>query len=534
MRLGALILNGFAQAAALVAMSIVTQIMIDGLRSPAQTSDNLINAAIMISASVGLGWLKWRERIDAETMGQDYVAEIRLMVFQHVSQLSVHALGESRKGLILLRFVNDLTSLRQWVTLGLARLAVSGVVLAGAMCALTIMNPVLGGLLFILFSFGITVAILLGREIDSTMREARRRRGNIAANLTEKLQHMVLVQAFAQRTNERRKVKRQSRSLKKAMVARASAIGSFRAAVYVLVGLSLTSSVVLGTVLVRQGLATTGQIMASLGLLSLLTPSLFDFGRIYEYRKSALIATEKIRRLLGVGPIIRPAETPENLRRAEGRVEFKNVTLRPAVKDFSAVAQAGERVVITGPNGSGKSTLLLLVMRLIEPESGSVLLDGVDIANLKTGALRRMVSIASPTMPLLRGTIESNIVYGSKNASEDDIQQAAARCGMDGLNPDSDYWLGARVAEGGSNLSSGQKMRIILARALLGEPRVLLLDEPDTYLDEEGFQILGDILTGYSGTLILTTHNPTLLTSAVTRWHLGDGKSQPGKESTAA
>lgn len=504
----------------MVCMATVMQTMIDGLVSPEEVRPVARGAIVLVSASLAIGWLKRRERIDAETMGQDYVADIRLEVFQHVSQLSARALGENRKGFILLRFVNDLTALRQWVTLGIARMTVSGVVLIGAMSALTIMNPVLGGTLFILIGAGTLGALLLGRAIDQTMRESRRRRANIAANLTEKLEHMIIVQAFAQRNNERRKVKRQTQSLKRAMIARAGAIGTFRAMIYVVVGLALTTSVVVGTTLAQNGQATTGQIMAALGILSLITPNLFDFGRVYEYRKSAIIAFEKTENLLRKGPVIVPADAPKSLKAVKGKLAFETVSVTGSLKALSAVAPAGQRIVITGANGAGKSTVLMLALRLIEPDSGQILIDGKDIRTVKTGHLRRSISIASPNLPLLRGTIQSNIAYGSKTASEDDIQQAAARCGMDGLNPESPYWLETMVEEGGSNLSAGQRMRIILARAILGNPPVLLLDEPDNHLDEAGLEILESLIREYDGTILLTTHRGSFAKHADCRWHL--------------
>jgi len=524
--LAALIFNGFLQAGAMVGIAFVMKTMIDGLSAQTEAAPIWPNALIMVSASFLIGWLKRRERIDAETMGQDYVADIRLKVFQHVSRLSARALGETRKGFVLLRFVNDLTALRQWVTMGIARLAVSGVVLIGAMSALTFMNPILGGLLFGLIGIGSVGTLFLGRAIDLTMRESRKRRANIAANLTEKLEHMVIVQAFAQRNNERRKVKRQTQSLKRAMIARAGAIGTFRAMVYVVVGLALTVSVIVGSVLVDSNMATTGQIIAALGVLSMITPNLFDFGRVYEYRKSYIISLEKTENLLRKGPVIEPAAEPKSLKRVQGHLKFDNVTVTGALKGFSAEALPGTRVLITGPNGSGKSTLLLLALRLIEPEQGSVLLDGQDVNDVKTGQLRRSISIASPTLPLLRGSIGSNIAYGSKTANEDDIQLAAARCGMDGLNSDSPYWLGSPVEEGGSNLSTGQRMRIILARALLGNPSVLLLDEPDSHLDEGGIKILNNIIREYEGTLLFTTHNPAFLKHSKIRWHLDVGSAE--------
>ncbi|MEH6759248.1 MAG: ABC transporter ATP-binding protein [Parasphingorhabdus sp.] len=520
--LAALILNGFVQAGAMIGIAMVMKTMIDGLTVTGAKQSIWPNALIMVSASFLIGWLKRRERVDAETMGQDYVADIRLTVFQHVSKLSARALGETRKGFVLLRFVNDLTALRQWVTMGIARLAVSGVVLTGAMSALTIMNPILGGLLFALVGLGSISALFLGRSIDLTMRESRKRRANIAANLTEKLEHMIIVQAFAQRNNERRKVKRQTQSLKRAMIARAGAIGTFRAMVYVVVGLALTVSVMVGSVLVTNDMATTGQIMAALGVLSMITPNLFDFGRVYEYRKSYDISLEKTENLLRKGPVIETAIEPKSLKRVQGHLKFDKVTVSGALNEFSAEALPGTCVLITGPNGSGKSTLMLLALRLIEPESGRILLDGRDIHKVKTGQLRRSISIASPTLPLLRGSIGSNIAYGSKTANEDDIQQAAARCGMDGLNSDSPYWLDSPVEEGGGNLSAGQRMRIILARALLGNPSVLLLDEPDSHLDEDGIEILNNIIREFEGTLLLATHNPAFLKHSKIRWHLDD------------
>lgn len=259
------------------------------------------------------------------------------------------------------------------------------------------------------------------------------------------------------------------------MIARAGAIGNFRAMVYIIMGLALTMSVIMGSILVNNAMATTGQIIAALGILSMITPNLFDFGRVYEYRKTYIISLEKTENLLRKGPIIGTAANPKSLKRVQGHLKFDKISVSGSLSDFSAEALPGSHVLITGPNGSGKSTLLLLALRLIEAEQGRVLLDGCDIHQLKTSHLRRSISIASPTLPLMRGSIGSNIAYGSKTANEDDIQQAAARCGMDELNPDSPYWLDAAVEEGGSNLSMGQRMRIILARALLGNPPVLLV-----------------------------------------------------------
>lgn len=519
-RLAALVANGFAQAVAMVAIALVMRRLIDDLNHTDVPLALGFHASVMVLATLVIGWLKRRERIDAETIGQDYVADIRMMVFQHVSQLSARALGETRKGLVLLRFVNDLTALRQWVALGIARLTVSGVVLSGAMLALTLINPILGGLLCLLIGIGVLSALMLGRSLDVAIRESRRRRANIAANLTEKLERMVLVQAFAQRDNERKKVKRQTNSLKRAMIARAGAVGTFRASVHVIVGLAMTITIVVGAALVRSGAATTGQIMASLGIVSLVTPNFFDFGRVFEYRKSALIAYEKTASLLSKGPKIESAVTPQKLRKVQGHLKFENITVSGSLRNFSAEASAGSRVAITGPNGAGKSTLLLLALRLVEPSAGRVLVDGLDVRTVRTGHLRRSVSIASPILPLLRGSVASNIAYGSKTATQNDIEIAAAVCGMDALNPKSPYWLESPVDEGGANLSMGQRMRIVLARAVVGLPPILLLDEPDSHLDKDGLEVLKNLIHGYAGTVIFATHRNDLEKLATHQWRL--------------
>lgn len=519
-----LILIGMAQVGVMVLISILIRVMFDEM-SNVQVSDRplLPLAGLMGVAALVLGGLKWRERIEAESLGQDYISQTRLMVFKHVSALSSRALSRSRKGTILLRFVNDLTALRQWVSLGIARAAVSGVVIIGSMVALVFITPILGATLLAILSLSIVLSLWLGRSLDRTMRESRRRRANLAANLSEKLENMQIVQAFAQKDNEYRKVKRQSGSLKKAMINRASAIGAFRALVQVTITLCLGVAIIVGNYLVRADMASTGDVVAALGLVSLVTPSLFDFGRVYEYRKSATIAAEKTESLLARGPIIPPAIEGKPIKKLKGELVFNDVCVAGVFDGLSARLKPGRTTLLLGDNGAGKSTLLALALRLMDPDKGALLLDGHDIRTIPSGRLRRTISIASSTMPLMSGTIASNILYGSSKAGDEDARAAAAALNMDITTPSSPYYFERRVYEGGSNLSAGERMRVVLARAIVGAPKILLLDEPEGHLDEEGLVALKQLLNNYPGAILMATHGGEIINGSVNVWHLADG-----------
>ena len=519
-----LILIGAAQVAMMVLISRIMRSLFDGMTKQAGEAPALMQPAlVLIACALVLGWLKLRERVEAETLGQDYISETRLLVFRHVSSLSVRAMGQARKGTILLRFVNDLTALRQWISLGIARAAVSSVVIIGSMTALVVITPVLGGLLFALLFISVCASLLLGKSIDSTMRESRRRRANIAANISEKLEHMTQVQAFAQKNNEYRKVKRQSQSLKKAMIRRAGAIGLFRALVQVTIALCLATAIIAGIWLVGQDRATPGDVIAALGLVSLVSPSLFDFGRVYEYKKSAVIAVEKTEALLARGPVIPPAEVGEPIKKIRGRLVFEDITVDGVFKNLSASLAPGKTTLLLGENGAGKSTLLSLALRLMDPDKGRVLLDGHDIKTIPTGRLRRTISIASFTLPLMRGTIRSNIMYGSSKATQTDVDAAADALGMDLGSPDSAYYYDRRVSEGGANLSAGERMRVVLARAIVCTPKILLLDEPEGHLDTEGIAALRQLLSNYPGTILMATHSDSILSGPALRWKLSGG-----------
>lgn len=515
-RFGALVANGLAQAGAMVALGLVLRSLFNNM-SPAESdaADPIWVSALLVAAcSLFIGALKWRERIDAETLGQDYVTQLRMQIFNHVSTLSVRAAGDIRKGHILLRFMSDISALRQWISLGIARALVSSIVLFGGMLAIVLINPQIGIALSLLIIMGTGGVLMRGRLIDSTMREARRRRGNIAGNLTEKMHNLAVIQSYAQRRTERAKVRRQSNSLQKAMINRAFAIGSLRGLVHTIMGLSLGVAAIIGLINVRAGSATTGEVMAAISIASFITPSLFDFGRVYEYWRSANISAEKTLKILNYGPITPPSTDPSPLRKVNGRLDFEKVGMEGVFKDLSFSAKAKTITVLIGPNGVGKTTLLHLVLRLMDPDKGRVLLDGRDLRAIRTGDLRRAVSIASADIPLLRGTIKSNLAYGSSKAKEADIKYAASLCQMDLFSHDSPYYFDRPVHERGVNLRAGQRMRVILARSLVSRPKVLLLDEPEDNLDRDGLDVLDRILTDYNGTILISTHDKSIISRA--------------------
>jgi len=190
----------------------------------------------------------------------------------------------------------------------------------------------------------------------------------------------------------------------------------------------------------------------------------------------------------------------------------------------TTAAEPGAVVALVGPNGAGKSTLLSLAARLIDPDEGRVVLDGQDLAKHSLASVRRAIGMMSPDLPLLRGTIDKNLRYRWPDAPVEEIDRVKALCEIDKVLAELPEGEQTRVTEGGGNLSLGQRQRIALARALLGRPSILLLDEADAHLDHDSRAVLERILAEYRGTVLLVTHSGDRLADVDTIWRMKAGR----------
>lgn len=513
--------NGLAQGALAVVSALLVMRIFDGLGGePGPPVPLFVFLALGV---LGTAWLRRRERIDAETLGQRYVKAIRQRLYTRLLATSPRAFSRHRKGALLLKFVGDLSALRRWISLGLARLLVAGIAISIALAAL--------GWLHWPFALGVALIVALSAgwilwrspDLRAAIGEARRRQAGLSANVTEKLSNLATVQAFGQMRREQRLLRRHSDRLLAASVDKAAKVGSMRAVIDATAGASALLVLVLAYLMPPPQLSP-GMLAAVIGIIGFLTPPLRDLGRAQEYWLAAQVARDNLQRLAAQAPRLRRARGAEPLRIAEGRITFHRVSVRGALRRVSAEAEPGSRVAIVGPNGSGKSTLLALVGRLFDPAKGRVLIDGQDIAKVRLSSLRRQVGYVSADIPLMRGSLRKNIRYGAGRVDADFLQETIHQCGLDELVERLPRGLDTRIAEGGRDLSQGERMRVGLARALLLAPRVLLLDEADANLDGAAIVALNRVIDRFEGTVLMVTHRDAAVSACDRVWTLNAGR----------
>ncbi len=522
-----LLANGLAQAFVTIATILLIRLAFDHLITTSQAGElNLIlwiGSGLIVTA-VCMGWLCMMERVDAERMGQSYIHQVRMTLFKHLSTLAPRVLQRRSRGAIVLRFIGDLGALRRWVSLGLVRVSVAGLTTFSALLALSVINWRLSIVVTAVLGFGALYALRLGRYMRETVKESRRRRSYLAANVNEKVATMAVVQVFGQSDREQRRIKRQSGRLRDALVARAGKIGLMRGITQSVTALASGAALLLGASEVASGRATPGTVVAAMSIVGFLVPPLRDLSRVYEYWQEAGVSSKKLTDFLETPSLVQEAPDAPDLKPGPGRLQFDGVSLSTTIRDVSVVAEPGKLIAITGPNGAGKSTLISLTARLIDPDEGRVLLDGQDLAEHSLSSVRRAISMVSPDLPLLRGTIKKNLLYRWPDAPAEEINRIKTLCGIDEILTELPEGDQTRVTEGGGNLSLGQRQRIALARALLGNPSVLLLDEADVHLDLEAGRALGRILDEYTGTILWVTHNRDHLTDADFIWCIEAGR----------
>ncbi|MBX9637743.1 MAG: ABC transporter ATP-binding protein/permease [Nitrosomonas sp.] len=522
-----LVSNGLLQAALAIGTAWLVREIFDGFltaQQPVLDVRAVWLVAGLIMAAACIGWLRMAERIDAEKMGQHYAAEVRILLYDCLSFLTPRTLQKRSRGGVSLRFVGDMTSLRRWISMGLARMTVAGVSTVSALLLLGMINWQLTVTVTVSLAMGAWLTYLFGKRMRAAAKESRRRLSNLAANVNEKVTSIAVVQVFGQVDREREHIIRQGKYLQDSMVARARIAGQILGVTEFSAAMTSATTLLAGIFAVTTGTASVGAVIAAITIVGILLPPLRDLGRIQEYWHGASIARERIKEFLDSPSLVAQTTNAPDLTVRSGGLQFDSVSVTGGLNRLSGTIAPGKVVAVVGPNGAGKSTLLLLAARLIDPHEGKVFLDGQNLAEHSLNSVRQAVGMVGPDLPLLRGTIERNLRYRWRNAPDEEVARVRALCGIDEMLapfPEGDR---TRVAEGGLNLSVGQRQRIALARALLGNPPLLLLDEADANLDSQASKVIDRILASYQGTVLMVTHHVDHIMAADEVWYLEAGR----------
>lgn len=505
----ALLIVGLVQAVASVTLTLGIAYAFDLL-----TSDGRMDSAqlgLLLAGAVALGLVLAVDRALeyelGERLGQGYVHSVRMKLWRHLERLPASTVSGERRGATILRFIGDLSALKNWVSDGIVAVGIAGLSLIGGVTALFILHWTLGCTGVVVIALALFAQSRWNRVVRAKVRELRRVRSRLATDIVERVQMLAVVQSANQARRERKRLRKKSRRVADAAVATKRASG-------ILVGIGEIGSLTLlvtilwiGSHELAVGGLQAGSLVAALVLSRYLAPSVRRLSRVQEQRMRAEISRQKLQQFLELEPISEPRRA-RGLKTGGGRLRMRKLVLRPGARPLTATASAGLHVALVGPNGSGKSTLLRVLAGLERPEAGMVSLDGRDLARCTGETVRSAISLVSPEVPLLRGTLLRNVRYAQPRASDQEVEWALSEVGLSDFVADQRRGLRTPVGDGGSRLSLGIRHRIQLARALLARPRVLLLDEADAGLDADGRARIAGLLSRFEGTVIFVWRGP--------------------------
>ncbi|MFI9362287.1 ABC transporter ATP-binding protein [Kitasatospora sp. NPDC053057] len=491
------------------------KIVIDDMLIPHRLSLFLPVALAYAGLALLSGTLGFARRVTSTWVSERFLLILRSDVFRHVQGLSLGFFERRQLGDVLSRVTGDVDAVETFLLSGIvsaigqvARLGIYVGLLLALRWDLTLTALVAAPLFFL-------TARRFAKLIRAASRERRRRGGSISAVTEEALGNIALVQAYNRQDWEHARFQRESIGRYHAAMA-STRIGALYGPtvefIELLGGLAVMG---LGTWELVRGRLTLGGLMVFLALLSRLYGPIRGMSGLGNTFYGASAAAERIIELLDQRPQVGEPPAPRAIGRAHGGIEFDDVTFSypeaatPALSGVSFRVAPGKTLALVGASGAGKSTIAKLLLRFYDPTAGAVRLDGVDLRELSLTELRENIAVVLQETLVFHGTVRDNIAYGRPEATEAEILAAARAADAHGfvsLLPDGyDTVVGQR----GRLLSGGQRQRLAIARAMIRDAPVLVLDEPTTGLDAESARrIMGPMRVLMAGrTTIIISHN---------------------------
>ena len=444
-----------------------------------------------VIAYVGVGLAAWLLGTTTWLMlagiGQRMVLELRRDLFDHLTSLSLRYFSQQKAGWIIARLTSDVDALSDVLNQGLTTLVVNSLTLLAAIGGLFLLDWRLGVVALIVLPPGVIVTRWFQTTSHVAFDDVRTRIAAVTAQIAESVAGMAVVQAFSRERTFQREFGDLNEANRVSNVYAQKLSSIFFPAIEFLGVIATVVVLFAGAQLIDSGSLQIGTLIAAVGMLQLVFQPLQELSELYGQVQSASAAMTKISSVLDAEHDIKDRDGAPEMGRIAGRLELDDVVFaygaEPVIHGISIDVPEGGCIALVGESGGGKSTTAKLIARFYDPLEGAVRIDGIDLRDVQLRSVRRQLGVVLQDPFLFSGTIADNIRFARPEATDEEVAAAAHAIGVDRITERFDGGLDHVVREGGSGLSAGERQLISIARALLADPRILILDEATSNID---------------------------------------------------
>lgn len=481
---------------------------------------SLIIIAILV-ISVVKGFAGYGQNVLMKFLGQRIVADMQLALYRHLLRADLAVLTSESSGRILSRFTNDITIMRNSVSTiltGLARDSISVIFLIGVMFY---QSPILSLIAFTVFPIAIYPLIRMGKRMRKIAAQTQENLGHYTAQLDDTFQNIRIVKSYGREDFEDSRATSMIERIVELYMKAARTESGVSPLMESLSGIAIAAVIGYGGMEVVQGTTTPGAFFSFIGALLMAYKPMKSMADLNTNLQEGLAAANRLFTLLDKKPHITDASDAKPLHIKDASITFNHVSfgyepLHLVLNNLSFTIPSGKMVALVGPSGGGKSTIFNLLLRFWDPTSGSITIDGQNIAHTTLASLRQHIALVTQDIILFDDTVKANIAYGKLNATDDEIVRAAKEAAAHDFIMALPDGYDTQIGQHGQKLSGGQRQRLSIARAILKKAPILLLDEATSALDNVSEKLIQKTLQSLRGsrTILVIAHRLSTIQNA--------------------